>query len=287
MTDKLLDALPNHRELARVQLGASIRKIRQQATIKQAALARAAHMSQPKISKIELGDVAPSITDIRSILAVLKPAEEIEQKILAQFDLLDMPEGDRRAIYQLGIASKQRQFRELEKKAERIRVFDTSVLPGLMQTEAYARGIVTGLAPFPQNEIDEAVDERMRRQERLWEAGKSFEFIILEAALWARHCTAEEHLAQLDRIRQLMTRPNIRFGIVRANSPLPNVINAFWLFDEDYVSAETIASEVISISPESIREYIRAFESLTALAMFDSAADAVIGEAMVSLERSS
>jgi transcriptional regulator with XRE-family HTH domain len=284
MTDKTFDILPDHRELARVQLGASIRKLRLQATMKQTALARATHMSQPKISKIEIGDVAPSADDLNVILDVLNPAEPVRLKIFDQFDLLELPEGDRKAIYELGIASKQRQFRELQDRARLIRVFDTSVIPGLLQTEAYARVIVAGLAPFPDDEVDRAVAERMRRQDHLQDAGKSFEFVVLEAALWSCPGPVEVQLAQLDRIRQLRKRPNVRFGIVRAGSPLPRVINAFWLFDEDYVSAETIASEVVSISPGSVREYVNAFSALTALATFDDA-DAVLSEAMVLLER--
>jgi transcriptional regulator with XRE-family HTH domain len=284
MTDKFFNTLPNHRELARVQLGASIRKLRQQAMMKQTALARAIHLSQPQISKIEMGDVAPSIENLRSILTVLQAPETIQQRIFAQFDLLELPEGDRHAIYQLGVASKQRQFQELESQSTRVRVFDTSVFPGLLQTEAYARAIMAGLAPFPQSQIDEAVAERLRRQERLRNGGKSFEFIVMEAALWSYPGTVAEQIEQLDHVRQLLDEPNIRFGIIRATSRLPRVINAFWLFDEDYVSAETIASEVVSISPASIDEYVKAFEALSAVATFD-AVDAVLGEAMASLER--
>src|ERR1700753_1140541 len=131
MTDST-DSLPTSNELSRLPLGASIRKLRKMAKMKESTLARETSMSQSQVSKIENGRIAPSLDSLRLILAVLKPLPAIEATILAQFDTLDLPDGDYRKIFHLGIDSKQRQFREFEIQSTRIRSFEMVLIPGLL-----------------------------------------------------------------------------------------------------------------------------------------------------------
>jgi transcriptional regulator with XRE-family HTH domain len=277
------DSLPTSDELARLQLGASLRKLRESANMKESALARAAKVSQSQISKIENGRIAPTVAGITMILAALRPLPAVEAKILLQFDLLDLPEGDYRRIHQLGIDAKQRQFRELELRSSRIRNFEMVIISGLLQTQDYARTILRAVGPLPVEEIDAAVVARMQRQELIWDTTKSFEFVMLEAALWSVRGSTEQHLAQLDRMLQLATRPNIHIGIIPARAVLPIVINSFWIFDDGYVSAETVAAETVAISPDSIYEYTRVFKDLRRAAEFNDAAS-MIGAVMREIE---
>lgn len=56
-------------------------------------------------------------------------------------------------------------YREFEQQASVIREFNNHVVPGLLQTEDYARAVIATISP--DADIDEAVRDRMERQERL------------------------------------------------------------------------------------------------------------------------
>jgi predicted butyrate kinase (DUF1464 family) len=92
-----------------------------------------------------------------------------------------------------GHASLQTSFDELVRNAARIRDFQMTLIPGLLQTPDYARYRaleavrVHGTAA---DKVDEMVAARMRRQEVLYASGKQFEFLVLEAAFRYLLCPA-------------------------------------------------------------------------------------------------
>jgi len=55
-------------------------------------------------------------------------------------------------------------FREFEQRADVIREYNNHVMPGLLQTEAYARAVITATSP---DVVEETLADRMARQERL------------------------------------------------------------------------------------------------------------------------
>lgn len=55
-------------------------------------------------------------------------------------------------------------FREFEQLADVIRIWNNHLIPGLLQTEAYARDVITSISP---GEVEEELADRMARQTRL------------------------------------------------------------------------------------------------------------------------
>ncbi len=251
---------------ARHLLGQSIRELREAAQIKGQTLARVSGTSQGQISKIEQGKAAPTTASLRLMLSVLKPAPEIEARVLRLFDSLVLPEGDLDKIIKLGVDLKQRQFREMEARASRIRNVETVIVSGLLQTPDYARSMLSRWGSMADKEIEAAVAERAERQTVLDDDAKMFEFVMLESALWSFAGPVGQHLRQLDHLVRTMSRPNVRIGVVPVTAVVPPLLTSFWLFDDRYVSAETIASEVVSISQESIERYAGVFDQLSRVA---------------------
>ncbi|MEO3818848.1 DUF5753 domain-containing protein [Plantactinospora sp. B24E8] len=60
-----------------------------------------------------------------------------------------------------------RQWAVNEQEAVELRSFELSVIPGLLQTEAYARALLTGGRLFTPEEVDQHVATRLARQEIL------------------------------------------------------------------------------------------------------------------------
>ncbi|MCQ0017099.1 DUF5753 domain-containing protein [Actinomadura madurae] len=57
-------------------------------------------------------------------------------------------------------------YAELEDAANRIRTWQTEVIPGLLQTPDYARALITGEFPDDQEKVDRRLQARMARRAR-------------------------------------------------------------------------------------------------------------------------
>jgi hypothetical protein len=69
-----------------------------------------------------------------------------------------------------------------------------------------------------RNDINEAVEARMKRQELLYRSDKRFHFVITEAALRLRLCSPEVMLGQFDRLISLSALPNVQLGIIGSDT---------------------------------------------------------------------
>ena len=55
----------------------------------------------------------------------------------------------------------------IEDGADRVRIYDSLLVPGLLQTPEYTRAITAPAVTLPQVEVDQRIEVRQRRQERL------------------------------------------------------------------------------------------------------------------------
>lgn len=94
---------------------------------------------------------------------------------------------------------------ELEKLATTISEYAPMLVPGLLQTEAYARGLTRATLPFaPAQEVEEHVQARMDRARRLDDpTAPELWAIVHEAALRVPVDGPEVMREQLDRLREL------------------------------------------------------------------------------------
>ena len=136
-----------------------------------------------KISKIENGRQMPTADDIRTWAAECGHPEAAD-------DLLDLL-ADVQAVHRRwrtrlrrGHAAVQEDLDRRARQAKRIRSAEVLIMPGLIQTAGYARSILAQAgAAYGRRDLEETVAARMRRQEILYDADKTFEFVITEAAL--------------------------------------------------------------------------------------------------------
>ncbi|GAB3797045.1 Scr1 family TA system antitoxin-like transcriptional regulator [Micromonospora zhanjiangensis] len=100
-----------------------------------------------------------------------------------------------------------RQWIEIERTAVALRWYESAVIPGLLQTEAYARAV---LASGPRaGDADDDVDARMRRQVAVFDRSRPplAVFVIDEAAL--RRGPVDIMAAQLDHLVDMAERTMI------------------------------------------------------------------------------
>jgi transcriptional regulator with XRE-family HTH domain len=90
---------------------------------------------------------------------------------------------------QPGLAAWFRQWAELEQTAVALNTYECRVIPGLLQTEAYARAVTLAVPPPPsEEEVEQRVAARLARQELLRRKPLiAFSFIIEQAVI--ERCT--------------------------------------------------------------------------------------------------
>jgi transcriptional regulator with XRE-family HTH domain len=201
----------------RRRLRTELRRARQAAELTQEQVVAAMDWSLSKIIRIESGSVGISTNDLRALLRLYGVSDPARLE-----DLVELARTSRQPSwwgkYRDGISSKYLQFIEYEEAASIIRVYEPLILPGLLQTEAYARAVIQELgssSDISEDTAEARVAARIARQELLGqENAPRLAFVIDEAAI--RRLTGQRELrqSQTARLIEMARRPNVTIEIV-------------------------------------------------------------------------
>ena len=247
-------------------------------------LAAALDWPRSKVPKIENGRQMPTDADVRAWAEVCGQADAIP-------DLLDRL-SDAQAVHRQwrhqlrrGHAALQAEFDTLVRQAKRVRNFEVLLIPGLLQTADYARYRAleaVRLHGTAAEAVDATVAERMRRQEVLYDTGKTFEFVITEAAFRLLLCPRPVMLGQLDRLLVASTLSNATLAIIPAGIELPVAPMVGFVTVDDMTVVETFTS-ADTIPGQESAAYDRIFDELLAEAVTGDEARRLITEAAAAL----
>jgi len=263
---------------ARLSLGKRLRELRRQAGLSGRELAESLRWPPSKVSKLENGRQSPTDDDIR-VWARATEREGDADGLLASLHTLAVQNVEWQRQLRGGLRAHQNEIAALDENTRLFRAFESTYVPGLLQTAEYAR------ARFAQSEsvlnlrgdMDEVVQIRLRRQEILYRQDKRFHFVLTEAALCYRLCPPEVMLGQLDRLISLAGLPNVKFGIVGFAAPYAVApAHGFWLLDDERVMIETYSAELNLAGPQEIELYRTIFESMAAAASYGRQAREII-----------
>lgn len=123
----------------RQRLGAELRRFRVLAGVSGRQLAHRTGMSQSKVSRIERGDALASIPELTLWLEECDAAEQLQRMIVATDAALNEIDDWRDFMRADSFATMQDQVRRREAIAKTQRVFQPTLVPGLLQTAEYAR----------------------------------------------------------------------------------------------------------------------------------------------------
>jgi transcriptional regulator with XRE-family HTH domain len=165
---------------ARRRLRISLRYWRDQRLITQKQVAEALDWSMSKVVRIESGAVRVSMTDLRALLALYKISDEDEVSRLTGLARVARQQPSYQD-YPNALNPDFENFLIYESSAVAIETFQSLLIPGLLQTENYARAIMQAAGIVPH---EEGVALRLMRQGILAEADAPFlRCIVDEAAL--------------------------------------------------------------------------------------------------------
>ncbi|MFJ2030056.1 helix-turn-helix domain-containing protein [Streptosporangium sp. NPDC087985] len=263
----------------RTDLGAQLRHLREAAQLSGKELAERLKWQASKVSRIENARQTATEDDVTQWGRAVQAAPEIIEELVEQASGLLERQDSWRQRHRSGLAALQEDIRDLETRTGLFRVFEPGVVIGLLQTTEYARSIFTRIKRLynAPDEIDAAIQVRMQRQQILYDQSKKFRFIMPEAVLRYRLAPLDVMRGQLDRLLAVTALPNVEFGVVPFEAPLPAaLLNGFWIYDGDHVAVPTRTRDLILRDPEDITFYERAFDEFHEVAAFREEARSVI-----------
>ncbi|GKQ41089.1 helix-turn-helix transcriptional regulator [Streptomyces sp. A012304] len=249
------------------ELGAALRALRQVSGKEAKAVARSAVMSTAKLSKIENGRVAPATADVERILTALDVSPEIKAEYLAVARAQATEATAWRLFRRMGYHKKQEQIRALESSMTLLRLFQPSLVPGLLQTPEYIRAVLEPKG-LTDEQLSRTVSARIERQRVLYDTSKALHFVVTEPVLRWRLLPPAMMAGQLDRIVSVSRLPNVDVRVVPLDAPQRDVPgHSFVIRDDRVVTVETTHAEVVVTDPRDVSLYVEKFDRFASVSL--------------------
>jgi transcriptional regulator with XRE-family HTH domain len=208
---------PGGPTVRRILVGAQLRRLREAANLTREAAGYRIRASESKISRLELGRVGFKTRDITDLLEFYGVDDAEKRDALVELALEANDPGWWHA-YDDVLPNWFQTYVGLEEAASLIRTYEIQFLPGLIQTEAYARTVFTtgSFQTTPTSEIERRVHLRATRQEILTRSNSPTKFwaVIDEAVLHRPIGGRKVMKEQLEHLLELTDQPNVTLQVV-------------------------------------------------------------------------
>lgn len=286
----------------RRRLGAELRTLREQAGLTIDEVAKELECSVSKVSRLETGQGIPKIRDVRDLLNRYGVADQAYRERLMRWvrdgqrqgwwddfsDVLD-PEDP--------LLPNNLRYVALEQDASELRRFESTFVPGLLQTEDYAHAILNTLSSArgwggrrseSTHEVtDRHVELRMRRQGRLYATEDPLTVhMVLDEAVLHRQMGGEQVMrAQLKRLLADAQRPNITVQVLPFRSGAhPSAAGSFTVLtfpdsdDNDLVYIEGHLGDLYLEKEHDVQVYEQMFDVLVDMCMSSERSARLVAE---------
>ncbi|MCW2861350.1 MAG: hypothetical protein JWP48_3058 [Actinoallomurus sp.] len=199
----------------RIVLGSQLRRLREERQITCEAAGAAIRGSHSKISRLELGRVRFRRRDLVDLLTLYGISDETDQK--AMLSLADRAnEPGWWHSYSDILPNWFEVYIGLEEAASRIRSYEVQFVPGLLQTEDYARAVtLLGHPTAAGHEVERRVGLRMRRQALLTSDEPPQLWAVVDEAVLRRPLGGVQAMRrQLRHLQELTELPNVTLQMV-------------------------------------------------------------------------
>jgi transcriptional regulator with XRE-family HTH domain len=251
--------------VVRRQLGRRLRELREAAgmSVDEVVAERYLGISRAKLYKLEAGKHAAKPQDITVLCARYGAAAE-EIPTLQALALATQEASWWHVYGDDAVPEWFSLYMELEPTASSIQTYEAELVPGLLQTEDYARAIYRAFQPDAQDgEIERRVAVRMERQAMVDPARSRLHAVINEAALLRCVGGPEVMAAQLAKLRKAAHGPEITIDVLPLSAGAHAAMNGSFAIvdfenpDEDppMVYVETASSAAYLQKPADLDRY--------------------------------
>ena len=271
---------------ARKELGARLRRLRKSAELTGQALAEATDQHFTRVSRIENGVQAPTERNIRDWCVACGAEDQIPDLIATaqavESAYLEWARQSRAGMSRLGTLHSLATYQ----RTTTFRIHEPIVLPGIFQTEAYIRRMLTFWYEFldAPDDADATVAMKAERTATALRPAKRIAVVLGEQALHTRRGPSAEHADQLTHLLSLMRLPFVSVGVIPADVQRHAIATiGFWIFDNNAVALETPTAAIKVTRPQEVALYVAMFNQLHDQAIYGHDARQLVARVLASL----
>lgn len=268
---------PAPQSVYRRQLSARLKELRDAAKLTLTEVAAQVEVNQGSLSRIETGERGTSPVLVKALLdcyGVTDPA--IREDVL---DLVRADQAQRQQWWRKYSAvintTQYGGYLALESSATSFRAYQPQLVPGLLQTEDYARAVIAAMrVDLDADKVDTLVAVRMARQQQLDGADAPKLWAVIDEAAVRRMDGAPHVLrGQLERLLEESTRANVTVQLLPFAAGFhPGLYGSFVIMgfpepNPDLVWVENLTNSVYFEGSSDVERYTEVFDHLRARAL--------------------
>ncbi|MFY1636310.1 helix-turn-helix domain-containing protein [Solwaraspora sp. WMMB335] len=202
-----------------MQLGARLRRLRENKGITREDAGWVIRASESKISRMELGRVGFKERDVDDLLTIYGVTDEQERAELVTLARQSNQPGWWQPYGDL-LPTWFQYYLDLESAASLIRTYEIQFVPGLLQTEEYARAVIgIGFSEGSAQEVERRVALRIARKQVLDQPDAPRVWAVIDEAVLCRPIGGSKVLrGQIEALAESCERPGVRLQVVRFRS---------------------------------------------------------------------
>jgi len=260
----------------RRRLGSELRRLREKARLRLDDVAKELECSTSKISRIETGQGLAKRMEIEKMLSLYHVTEAGAIETIMDIHRRAAETGwweqdDFENVFPSGLGM----YVGLEYDARLVQNWELVYVPGLLQTEAYARAVLGNNRPGRQEEVERLAEVRTRRQQRLTATKDPLELwaVVDESVLLRPIGGSQVMTAQIMHLLDLAELPNVNIQVcpmakgMHAGLRGPFTILEFGPSDPRVVYAESGTGNTFVERDAQVRQFVGVYSSLQATAL--------------------
>ncbi|MFF3335880.1 helix-turn-helix transcriptional regulator [Streptomyces sp. NPDC002888] len=218
--------------VGQVVLGRRLLDLRERAGLKREEAARILRVAPATVRRMEMAEVALKIPYLQLLLKAYGVSDREADAFVQLAEEANQPGWWQR--FHDVLPGWFSMHVSLEGAAALIRQYEPHFVPGLLQTEDYARGVLTSgaVGQTRPEDIDGLVELRMQRQELLTRQDAPRIWVVMDETVLRRPVGGPEVMrAQIDKLLDATKLPHVTLQVAPfANGPHPGTYGPFVLF---------------------------------------------------------
>ncbi|GGM73715.1 transcriptional regulator [Longimycelium tulufanense] len=254
--------------MQRLQLGLELKRLREETGVSREEITERLGWHPTKLSRVEQGSATVSATEIEVFAALF----EVTGKAADRLRTLGK-EARKRGRYGK-VSDWARQYVGMEASAAEILIFSEELMPGLLQTREYAHAVAEASVLANPADIDQLVESRVHRRDRLTSSDAPAVSVVLSEAVLRRHVGGAVVMRdQLRLLQDLRKLPHVTIQVLPFSAGAHAAMGtSFTLLRLAETGKTTVYLEDITSSdyldrPQHIRAYRLVFDRLRVAAL--------------------
>ncbi|MFE4305989.1 helix-turn-helix domain-containing protein [Streptomyces sp. NPDC056891] len=256
-------------DAARRAIADQLREIRRDAGLTGRDVAARTGWQPSKVSRLQSATTPPSDDDIREWCTACGAEGRIPD-LLAANRTADSMYMEWRRVQRTGLRRLQESRIPLYERTRQFRVYSSTVIPGFLQTHGYAAALLGSIARFhgTPDDVDDAATARVERSKIVQQAGRTYSFVVEEAALRRAVGGPDVMTEQLLHLLDAARYPAVSLGVIPSHAHAMWPLETFSVYDDETVFVELLTASLTITAPTEVAQYVTAHAEMTRAAVF-------------------